>query len=372
MAALSRNLWGRVGVGQNRSASGSRTNVGLNAAYVHVTSGPAVAVRYMCQTADTIDELYIFLDTIGGTRGNISMECTIYNESTQTRPSTTARDVSTACAIPAGDDQWVKFTFGTPYTPAVGEILWLVCYNTAGAPATDFPNIMTATTTFPSGPVAAGGIGVASGYSVTAGFSANGTAQLEMPFVIKQGSNYFGSPFTQNAATFYTNNQLKRGISFTLPVPMVFMGVEISTGAAAYDKFQIFDSSTGPGGSALHEYDLDSDTNEVTGEVCGGKVFNAAITLAAGSYKAVVTYASNSQSPNVLQIEDYASFSAMFDALVDQDMFQNCPSVIDDGAGGWTTDKSVSPGILLLLDSIPAVAGGGAVRSPVGMTGGLS
>ena len=109
-----------VGIGSLSISSGARANVALNAAYINGTSGPAVGVRYMAQTTDTIDEFYIFMDTSAGTLGNITMEAQIFNESAvATRSGTTSRDTSTATTMASGDDKWIKFTFGTPYTPTV-------------------------------------------------------------------------------------------------------------------------------------------------------------------------------------------------------------------------------------------------------------
>ena len=106
-------------VGQKYNGVGSRSALSLNAAYVHGVSGPAVAVRYMAQSVDAINELYLFLDGNGGTLGNVTMEAKIYNEHVAIPLSVgaTLRATSTATAMPAAVDKWIRFTFGTPYTP---------------------------------------------------------------------------------------------------------------------------------------------------------------------------------------------------------------------------------------------------------------
>ena len=126
--------------------SGSRTATSLNSAYVNNTSGAGVAVRYMASTADSIDEFYIMLDAITGTRANITMTCIINNESGASRAGSTTRATSTATTMPSADDKWIKFTFGTPYTPVVGEVLWFIAYNASASPTVDYPQILTGTT----------------------------------------------------------------------------------------------------------------------------------------------------------------------------------------------------------------------------------
>lgn len=360
-------------IGASLASTGSRTALSLNAAYVNGTSGPAVAVRYMAQTTDTIDEFYIFLDTITGTRGNITMEAAIFNENAAaTQTGSTGRDTSTATVMPAGDDMWIKFTFGTPYTPTVGEILWIVAYNTASAPTTDYPQILGATTAPEAGPGLGGGDFAARPHSTTNGFSSAGTARTKMPYVIKQGSNYFGNPFTQTNAAPYTSNQLERGIQFTPTEDVVVSSFANGSTSPNFALARILADATAPGGSALNEYDLDSDANETTNDLCQAKVFDAAVTLSGGTtYKLTVTFSSNTASPQAAQIEDYASYSAMFDTLRAEDVLRTPWSVIDNGAGGWTTNKALWPQLALGIRDFPAIAGGGSLLRPVGLGGGL-
>lgn len=328
-------------------SSGARANVPLNAAYVHGVSGPSAAIRYQARSLDPITEFYVFMDAHGGTLGNISMQCDIYNEhaSSVTQPGSTLRDSSTACAMPAADDMWIKFTFGTPYTPsAVGEVLWFVPYNTAAAPTVDFPNIMTSTNSNLN-PV---GISHGFGYTATAGFSAAGTTVSKMPFALKQGAESYGRAFTQSSAAFYASNQLKRGIRFTPPVDISVVGAFFFGPAVTLDGIAIFADGTAPGGAALHTFSLDSDANLQRSELIGSRIW-APITLSGGvTYKAVVTFDANATSPSVNQIEDYASYAAFFDDMYDD--FVMCGSCIDDGASGWTLSKAACPQLALIIE----------------------
>ncbi len=356
-------------IGRVSINSGARTATSLNAAYVHGTSGPAVAIRFVAQTTDPIDELYIFLDTNGGTLGSITMESQIYNENTASRAGTTSRDTSTATTMPGAVDKWIKFAFGTPYTPAIGEILWLVAYNTSASPTVDFPGILTSTTAFNVTPA---DVGYSAGYVTTNGFSGSATASVEIPYVVKCGSNYFGNPFTQFNSSYYTNNTRQRGIVVTPTEDITYNGCYFNNATTAFNELIVYADATAPGGSAIATHDLDSNANATTSDACGASTW-AAETLTGGStYKAIMTFSSNSQLPSVWQIEDYASYSSIFDSLRANDTLGVPWGAIDDGAGGWTIDKAICPALALYVDDNPAQAGGGGLLTHPGMRGGMN
>jgi hypothetical protein len=360
-ATLKNNRFNRTAInGWYNNISGSRGNLALDAAYVHGVSGDAIAVRYSCPTADPINELYVFLDANGGTLGNITMACDIYNEhaTTISQPGSTLRNSSTATVMPDAVDKWIKFTFGTPYTPSVGEIIWLIIRNTSASPTVDFPQLMTTNTVILGRPA---GWGWTECYQTGVGFSSAGASlSQEMPFIVKQGIKYFGHPYTQITASYHASNMLKRGIVFTITGSVKIFGVEF-TGIVAYSGFEIFDNATGPGGVPLHTFALGSDANQSRDEVIGAKIFNLPITLPAGTYKAVLTFAATSPQPYTAQIEDYASYSSVFDELADG--FNVCHGCIDNGAGGWTIEKNATKAIMLLIDEFVASSGSSGQRS---------
>lgn len=329
-------------------SSGGRANVPLNVAYVHGVSGTAGAVRFQARTADPIDELYVMLDANGGTLGNITMACDIYNEhaSSSTQPGPTLRASSTATAMPAAVDRWIKFTFGTPYTPAVGESIWFVFYNTAAVPATDFPNIQTATNTVSQLPSSTSAVMITS----TAGFSLGGTVTGEGPFLIKQGANCYGNPTTITGA--FASNTFKRGIIVTPPgVNVSVIGFTVRDGSSAYSGLQVIAGGDGPGGTPLASYALGTDANESRDDVYGGKIFDTPfLMLANQTYRWVLTMGTGVALPGGQLTEDYASYPAEFDAQVDN--FTTCPSIIDNGAGGWTQNNAFRPGIALIVGGL--------------------
>lgn len=341
-----------IRIGNFVASGGSRTPTTLSVAYVHTVTGTAVGWRFQARTAEPINELYVFMDTVVGDIGLITMEAQIYNEgATATQPGSTLRDTSTATAMPDAGDKWIKFTFGTPYTPAVGEVIWLVIYNTATIPLTNHPGIMTSTNSYIGGSVSVSGVGAATAYTTTTGFSTAGTAAIEAPFVLKVGDTYIGQPFTQQNV-FFASNTLERGIKFTVPVSTVVSGIEFLVNAA-YTTIRILEDSTPPAGAALV-----SVTTTGINELIGSVTF-APVTLVAGrSYKCTILYSGAATAPNGMIIEDYTSYSAVFDAIRDQDLFSNAIGVIDNGAGGWTTKKDVSPGISLIVNRLLPGTGG--------------
>lgn len=331
------------------TTGGARANVPLNVAYVHGVSGTAGAIRFQARTADPIDELYVMLDANTGTLGNITMACDIYNEhaSSSTQPGPTLRASATAVAMPAAVDRWIKFTFGTPYTPAVGESIWLVFYNTAAAPATDFPNIVSGT----NGPGVSPSANSALMVTTTAGFSLGGTVQVEGPFFVKQGANYYGEPTTVAISTGFTSNALKRGLLITPPVNMNIIGVIMREGSTVYTGLQVIAGADGPGDTPLASFAFGTDANQSRDEVYGSKIFATPFNMVAGSsYRWVFTVGVASQLPGGSSTEDYASYPDPLDALIDN--FTTCASIQDNGAGGWTQNNAFRPGFGLIVGGL--------------------
>lgn len=352
-------------IGFGLAASGSAGSSLLDSAYVHNTSGDAIGVRYIARVAQPIDKLWVFVDSVDA--GSPTLECQIYNERTgeTARAGATLRDTSTATSA-IGADNWVEFTFGTPYTPAVGEILWFVVYNNHATPASNNLQIRSATN------MDLQGLGHAVGYFTTTGFLTSGSLLIEIPHMVKQGSFYFGQPFTQLNSTYYTSNTRERGIKFT--APMTFSVSQVHAVASAnVSDVKIYDGATGtPGGSTLASYDMDSDANETLNDLIGVKVFDTEFEFEQGSeYIVSMTLSGNLQTPSVLQIEDYSRFASDFDALRDSCPWLPVGVIANAGATAFDVEKNVSPAIRLPLSSYPTESSGGGLLRHPGMAGGF-
>lgn len=365
---LQRFIASGIRIGGMFPGGGSRTSFALDSAYVNGTSGDGVAIRYISQIASKITEVYVYCDSKTGSPSTFT--CDIYNEhaSNSARTGSTSRSSSTSVTLPSGAAGWMKFDTFSNYTPTVGEILWIVIHNTTGTPSSNYINVLTATNTVFAVPTTS----IALGHNNTAGFSTNGTTAVEMPFVINHGGTYVGQPFTQRNSRASASTEM--GFQFTPTEDMKATAWFTSAGGASnYSDLRILADATAPGGSALYTYDLDSDANETTCDVLGAKFFDSEITLSGGTtYKCTVTYGTATTTPSYAEIEDYATYSTMFDTLRGYDLTQNPWMVIDNGAGGWTTYKDRCLDSCLVVVDNPAISsGGGLIRHP-GMNGGLN
>lgn len=333
-------------------SSGSRSNHSLNSAFVVGTSGACLGFRYTCPVASAIVAVYIMIDTNIGTYGSITMACALNNEASgqATRSGTTQREASSATAMAAAVDQWTKFTFAGSYTPTVGEVLWICPRNTSAAPATNAPAIL-------SHGAYAQGIQSSSarqilGYTTTNGFTTNGSA-INTPIVVVEHANgdVYGNPFSTTSTSYYTNNTRKRGIYIpAMQFDREFVSVVFGANANT-TSIQLFDDSTGPGGTALNTWSLTADANETINYLTGIKTFDTPLVLQRGkAYRLVQTFGGNSQTPQVLRIEDHASYTSIFNKFYGG--HDVCYSTIDDGASGWTDDKTISPAIGLIESRI--------------------
>lgn len=339
-----------VSAGLIDASSGSGSGHALDSAFVKGTSGDAFMVRYVCRTTDPIDALWVFIHAFTGTVTGV--ECDIYNENTAGVPGSTLRDSATAVAIPGADTQWMKLTFGTPYTPTVGEVLFFCVHNTTGTPASNFPTIRTVTTH---------SLGTTSstnyrmrGYTTTNGATTS-TLVGEAPCMVQQGSNYYGQPFTAHTASLIAADTNEKGIQFTVPTGLIWAlyGYETVATSTNLNTAKLYADATAPGGSALQTWDLDSDANEVTNETIGAKIFDTPYLCPAGTYKFVFD-PGGSVALTGTQIEDFESYATEFGTLFDG--WAACKAVVENG-GAWTVDARGCPHIRLLMEVLPGSGG---------------
>jgi len=344
-----------LSVGALHQSSGAASGFALDSAFVKATSGDAILIRYTCLTADTIDALWVFVHAVTGLV--TAMACDIYNESAAFSPGTTLRDSSTAVAIPT-TTKWAKFTFGSPYTPTVGEILWFIVYNTTATPASNYPSIRTAAT-------AALGSSSDQYFRLKTFTSINGgvsqISTYEMPCMVQQGSRYFANPITVFNNTLIASDTNEKGIQFTVPTGLVFTlyGYETTASTSNLDTAKLYADATAPAGSVLASWDLDSDANELTVETQGCKIFDTPYACAAGDYKFVFD-PGGAVSLGGMGIEDYATYSTEFDTLFDN---WAAPKAVVENAGAWTVDGRGIAGIRLLI-GVTAAASGGLLTHP--------
>lgn len=332
-------------LGGSFSTAGARANQTLNGAYVNRTSGPAVAIRVRCETNEPINEVYVLNDATTGTRANVSLRADVYDWSsaTQSQPGTTLRASSNLASLPATDDRWVRFTFPTPYTPSSGEYVFVVVHNLAAAPATDFAGIMidsngdTNVTYHATVP-----------FSTTNGFNTGGSARIEMPHIIVQGTNtIYGNPIGNVAAmsTFLG----RRGVLLSEEIKRFRAGFwRSATTSSNLARLQIFDLSTPPGGTPLYDRALTA-TEALLGTVWMD--FDLSTLPGSGPFVLCASVSSSLSYGGMCNIEDYTSFQTVFDSL-SLDNFANSP-VVTEVAGNWVVDRSRWGGMFMeVLDVV--------------------
>ena len=311
-------------------SSGSRANIALNAAYVNRTSGPAVGIRIRCETNEPINELYILLDAIVGTRTNITMRADLYDYGTTTQPGTTLRASSDVATLPATDDRWIRFVFSTPYTPTAGEYVYAVFHNLAVAPVTDHPLVFVDS-------AASFDINhhFTEGYSSINGFSTAGTNRSELAHVVVQGaSTVYGLPVTLlSSITAFTG---RRGILLSQEIKKYKISfLRTSSPSTALIDFQVFDLSTPPTGTPLYSQAL-LPQEESLGEVLLN--LDCSTLPGTGPFVFCLSTSSSLAQGGTGLIEGYSDFPSVFD-LFSSDNFAN-PATVTEVAGNWVVDRS--------------------------------
>lgn len=335
-------------IGGSLGSSGTRTNLGLNTAYVHRTSGAAVGFRIRCETNEPINELYIFLDATTGTRGNVTMRADLYNYGSPTQPGTTLLASSSVTALPGSDDRWIRFVFSTPYTPSVGDHVFAVFHNLAASPATDFPSIMTDSAA--STDIAHA---LTRGASSTVGFSAAGTDRPELPHLVVQGtSTVYGSPCTALGTISAFNG--RRGILLSEEIKKYKVSyLRLATQSSVLVAAQIFNLSTPPTGVPLFSQNMTPE-EEALGIVRLDLDLSA--LPGSGPFVFCVSTSSTMSQAGIVLIEGYSDFPAIFDAYSD-DNFVN-PPVVTEVAGNWVIDRSrLYGGVFLDISDLATISG---------------
>jgi hypothetical protein len=330
----------------HNGTSGSRTPLALDSAYVHLTSGDAIAARYRAPVAgDPINEFYAFVDLTTGTRASISLRCRIYGvDGTGARPDSTLLATASSFTYPAADDRWCRFVFDTPYTPAAGEWVMIVVDNNSASPTVNFPSFLNQTAA--DSVVDGSAVLRILGYETTAGFSANGTARLEACHVLvtANGNKVYGNPFCSHTAlTAFTG---RRGILVDDKCRGLYLGdLRVVSGSTGYQSVQIFEFSKPPTSSPFFSRDISGSLDKIAGYAS----LNLETDTFPGSGPWVICINSTSSvgGNGYMLIEDYSSYSSVFDKFYDN--FKYCPTVTES-AGNWVVDRSRCGGIAVDVD----------------------
>jgi hypothetical protein len=372
---LNSNVYGQ-GLGLVTQSSGSRTATALSSAYTYGSAGNVLGIRYSALKASGIDKLYVYVDTVTGTAGNVSLRCEIRNEHTSlaTQPGSSVLKAAVISSTPSSG-HWVVFDFSaSPYVPAVGEVLWFVLYNAAAAPATDFPNLLSANAA--AVPFVQNAPNQFRMYASTNGFSTAGTILQGRVAVVKHTDGTIqGCAFTRLNTGSFSSSTRERGIvieSLDLAT-WVYCLTYIANLAAPVSGVKIYGAGNAGGTQGPNtaitqgvngwQFAMGSDSGQSRDRVIGTKIIAPILLAANTKYRVVFTYGSVNNSPTVYQIESASDFSDLTLAGA----FGNGIgySTVDDGAGGWTDDKSAWGGIALGVQSQVVPVGGPILQSSI-------
>jgi hypothetical protein len=334
--------------GELYGSSGSRTNFALDSAYVHLTSGDGFGIRIDAPEASALNEVLIFLDLVTGTPASTTMRARVYTGSTiAAQPGSTLQATATTITYPTVSDRWMRIQFGTPYTPAKGETIWVIIDNNSASPTVNFPNVLTATNTA----VSQNQSYIA--YTSTAGFSAAGIQVAESILMFQMGSTWYGNPITATASSF-TSNQLKRGIVVEPQTNVLINAIQYPA-STAINNLEIFESTQLPNATPIHTL-----TPSALQELQGVYTPTTDIVLYRGKkYYVVLDYATNQTAPSGGDIEDYATYSTVFDSIVNN--YGYCAGVQEQAGNTWTEFNDIIPAITIHIKElqVPTVTSAG-------------
>lgn len=333
------------------SGSVADTTTTLNSALVFGTSGGGVALRIVAARASSVKKVYLFLNSVGGTFANVQITGEIRNERTsgtnqQYWPGTTVRQSAVVGTIAGGAvKHWVEFDFSSNlYTPAIGEVLFFVCYNTSTNKATDYPSILTTTGYLPA---ALQGSHEYTLLTSTNGFTTAGTVAQNLAVCVVEYADgtIEGTPWTSSVATPWTNNQLERGTVIDgLDVPMYCSGFRF-VGASSFNALKVFDGGTAPTGTPYQNFALGSVANQ-NNDKFGIKRVTPFLLNASTKYRFVITTSANSQLPGMLKIEGLSDFT-------DIGLVGGLGYGTQSNGTSWVDDKSLYGGIQPILSYFP-------------------
>lgn len=354
-------------IGHTAGTSGARANVTLNAAFVRGVSGNAYGVRYRALTNEPINRFYVFLDATTGTRANVTMVARVWNllAGSTSQPGSTLLATSGVQSLPAADDRWIEFTFPTPYTPAIGEYVFITVENLAAAPTVDFPLILSATA------IDSSIVNAVSGpFSTANGFSTAGLGQNEGVHLIVQGtSTVYGNPITANGSLGGFVG--KRGILLSDDIKRFKVRwFRSGTASNALTNVQLYDLATPPSGIPLRDHAVPNNADRLAG-IADVSAWDLSTLPGSGPFVLCSVWSVTTGAAAVSLIEDYASFPATLN-LFSSDNFAH-PPVVTESAGNWVVDRSRIGGVYLeAFDTNNIGGGGGGLMLPVGFDGGYS
>lgn len=316
-------------------------------AFVNATSGDAIGLRFSAPVGQTNAALTVYAFLTAETGSATDVRCAVFagpsGAMDAQRPSTDAAlATSAACDVSSqAANTWSTFSISSVSLTA-GATYWLVIYNATASPASNYPTYMTRGW--------AGPITRFNAVTTTDGWAASdGTAVAnDAPIVIKfSDGSLIGNPFV--VSTQHASNANDRGNRYTFDAAVVVSGVYTILNNTLTTAIKVYQ-----GASEVASVTLDRAQLNTTGFAI---YFNAPVTFAAGTAYDVVVDPSGSTNVGG---RISAGTSAPADVL--SCMPAGLTAIGGATPGSYSTEEGFYA-IFLIVDNIPAAAGGGGQRS---------
>ena len=285
---------------QNPTASGSRTTLALDSAYVAGVGGDAIGTRIVLPVALTLNNVYFFITGYTGTAANVNDITTEIRSGTQTVPDTTALGlIATDLTYnPNSTTGWQNVS-GFSASLAADTVYWIIIGDTDGG-VTDFATVLR-NYSGASGNLQTSYAGW-TGAQATNGWSTNPsmigiTGSMVLKF--SEGS-VWGAPFTVQAAS--TSNTLQKGLIIDgLTERLTILGAMYGGSSNNVSGVNLWEGTAGPGGSPTASGAAEFAADSVT-EM--GVMFSSPFPVLSKStqYRVVFTYSAAVGSPGKEQI----------------------------------------------------------------------
>ncbi|MBL8880648.1 MAG: hypothetical protein JNG88_16165 [Phycisphaerales bacterium] len=291
------NLAPMLGVTQNAT----RATHALTSAYTFNSAGPAIAARMIAPETGTITDVYVFVDVLFGSPGNLLLEVRGPHGTI-----TSASLLGSKQFAGIGNDKWSKVTLDTPVAVTAGEIYWII----VGAVTADGSNnnvLLPKTVVYPNDLLAR----LFNGYTTTNGFVGSTNQGFPPALVCKFASGeYCGCPYTDTGS--YTSNTDHKGLLIgPLSDDVIVSGALWSSPSSTFSGLRIYEGSQLPNATP-------SVLSMTFGNGVGaaGAVMFTPVRLARGkSYRAVMTFSGSSAGQGYYIINGQADWPELGTAV---------------------------------------------------------
>lgn len=339
------------------SQSNTINNLPLDSAYTYASAGDGIHLRFSLPEAKTLTDIYWYF--AAAKTGDPALLNWYIREDSATAgvPGSTVTASGTWDPDAVAAAGWFQIATGLTQALSAQQLYYLILADADGSgtdycsPVYGFNAFMPTTPYWSalfSGKTTNGFTSVTSGYY---------PAGMVMSF--SDGTS-IGAPYVVVSAL--STSQLERGLICQFDEDTIVSGVTwwgTATGTSAVKVYQYVSASDPlPGGTAV----LSDATSQAKGEIEGIHIFSTPITFTGGTkYRVVLDFDANtSNCPRYMTMGS----SPPADVVLAQYAISGNWGYCEEAAGPvWTDNYQAMPFMALLVDQMPAIAGGGGRAS---------